>query len=81
MSSISLRVFVAEPADDLVVRLDGDPLGHQVFFDHGAEFGLLVVGAVAAGGQALGIEVGFALELGDPQGDLVHMGLLVVGVL
>ncbi len=30
----------------------------------------------ASGGQALGIEVGFALELGDPQGDLIDMALL-----
>lgn len=30
----------------------------------------------ASGGQVLGIEVGFALELGDPQGDLIDMALL-----
>ena len=42
------RILVAEPADDLAVGLDGDPLGDEVLPDHVAERVALDVLGVAA---------------------------------
>ncbi len=57
------------------------PLGDQVFVDH---FGQAVAGhvfGVAAVAHAQRVQVRLAAELHDALGDLVRMGLFLVGVL
>src|SRR5688572_1205358 len=75
------RVGVAEVRDHLAVAVDRDALGDQIFLDHLLERLAFDVFGVAAGGEALGGEVGRAAKLRDARRDLVGMLLLVVGVL
>src|SRR6266545_753797 len=81
ISSIIRRIVVAQVPDDLSIGLDGDALGDQVLLDHLEQLlGGRVLG-VAAGQQALGVEVGVPAELDDPLGDEIGMALLLVRVL
>src|SRR5256885_8456085 len=75
------RIVVAEVADHVEVRLDGDALGDEVFLDHvdeGVSPGVL---GVAPRQQAFGVEVGRPAELTDPFRDPVRVLLLLDGVL
>src|SRR5471030_110998 len=74
-------VVIAEPADHLQVRLDGDALGDEVLLDHVDQRVALHVLRVAAGEQACRVEVGRAVELGDALRDHVGVLLLFAGVL
>ena len=75
------RVVVAEPFDDLVVRLDRDALGDEILLHHLEQIARRVVLAVAARGEPFRVEVGLALQLRDPQRDLIGVLLLLGGVL
>ena len=72
MPSSSLRVVgvvASEVGDHLRVALDGDALGDQVLGDHVAQRRAFLVLGVAAGRQAVRIEVGLPAELHDARGD------------
>jgi hypothetical protein len=70
ISAAGGRIGVADPADDLLIAADDDPLGHQVLGEHAFEIGLVDrdVFGVAASGQRRRIEAGFAAELTHPFG-------------
>src|ERR1700761_1151660 len=74
------RIVVTQVLDNLAVAVDGDALGHQILLQHIGYIVALCVIGVAAAEQALGVEVGRAIELGDALGNAVGMTLLLVGV-
>ena len=75
------RVFVAEVAHHVTIRLDGDALGDQVLLDHIHQVLPFDVLRRRAGGQTFGMQIGRASELSDPLGQEVEVFPLLLRVL
>jgi len=61
ISAAGGRIGVADPADDLLIAADDDPLGYQVLGEHAFEIGLVdrdVFGVAASGFSVDGLKPG-----------------------
>src|SRR5262245_221023 len=74
-------IVVPQVPNHLGVRLDGNPLGHQILANHRDEPFTLDVFRMAAGCQRLRVHIRLAAELSDPLGEPVRVDLLLIGVL
>ena len=65
------RVLVAEAEDGLVIALDRNPFGDQVFHDHAGQRIALDVFRMAACGQPVRRKIRLAVEFDDAPGEQV----------
>ena len=67
------HILVAEMAHHIPVRLDGDALGNQIFFDHVDQVLTLNILRGRAGDDTVRVEVWLTTELINPLGQPVQM--------
>lgn len=72
------RIVAVDPGDQLAIAVDRDALGDRILLHHVAQVPAFLVFGMSAGGERIGVEIGFAAELHDAFGDALGVRLFLL---